>query len=102
MAAAESDSAAQPGMDDTARPRLAAGVRMRFDAARGQHVLLSPETILILNPTGAEIVELCDGQRTVAEIRAELRSRYGAVAADEARDYIADLIARRGMEADDD
>lgn len=75
---------------------------MRFDTARGQHVLLSPEAVLILNPTGAEIVELCDGHRTIAEIRAELRSRYGEVAADEARDFLGDLIAHRGIEVRDD
>ena len=56
-------------IDDSARPRLAPHVRMRFDAARGQHALLSPRRSWVLNGTGAAIVELCDGRRTVAEIQ---------------------------------
>ncbi|WP_017615495.1 pyrroloquinoline quinone biosynthesis peptide chaperone PqqD [Nocardiopsis salina] len=102
MAAPESGDAGVTARRDAARPRLAKGVRMRFDAARGRYVLLSPEAILILNPTGTEIVKLCDGQRTIAEIRSELRDRYGEIAADEARDFLDDLIARRGIEVNDD
>jgi pyrroloquinoline quinone biosynthesis protein D len=102
MASREPDASEMPGMGDPARPRLAAGVRMRFDAVRGRHVLLLPEAILILNATGAEIVELCDGRRTLADIRAELRSRYGEVAADEAHGYLDDLVSRHAIEVDDD
>ena len=86
-------------MDESARPRLAPHVRMRFDAARGQHALLSPETVWVINDTGAAIVELCDGRRTVAEIQAELRSRYAQVADGDVHRFLADLIAKHGMEA---
>jgi pyrroloquinoline quinone biosynthesis protein D len=71
---------------------------MRFDAARGQHALLSPETVWVVNDTGAAIVELCDGRRTVAEIQAELGSRYEQVADGEVHRFLGDLIAKQNME----
>jgi pyrroloquinoline quinone biosynthesis protein D len=82
----------------TSRPRLAPHVRLKFDPARQQHVLLTPETVILLNDTGAAILELCDGQRTVAEILTELRDRYDRVADDEVRLFLADLLVRRRME----
>lgn len=98
----ETGTADMSGIGNAARPGLATGVRMRFDPARDQHVLLSPEAILVLNPAGAEIVELCDGERTIAEIGAELRSRYGEVGSDEVRGFIENLITRRVMEVGHD
>jgi pyrroloquinoline quinone biosynthesis protein D len=87
-------------IDESARPRLAPHVRMRFDAARGQHALLSPETVWVINDTGAAIVKLCDGRRTVAEIQAELRSRYTQVADGDVGRFLADLVAGHSMEVD--
>ena len=87
-------------IDDSARPRLAPHVRMRFDAARGQHALLSPETVWVINDTGAAIIELCDGRRTVAEIQSELRSRYDRVTDADVRRFVTDLVAHHGMEVD--
>jgi pyrroloquinoline quinone biosynthesis protein D len=71
---------------------------MTFDAARGQHALLSPETVWVINGTGAAIVELCDGRRTVAEIQSELQGRYDQVADGDVRRFLADLVAKHGME----
>ena len=85
-------------IDDSARPRLAPHVRMRFDAARGQHALLSPETVWVVNDTGAAIVELCDGRRTVAEIQAELQSRFSHVADGDVHRFLTDLVTKHGME----
>ncbi|GGF99814.1 pyrroloquinoline quinone biosynthesis protein PqqD [Rhodococcoides trifolii] len=84
--------------DDVDRPRLAPHVRLKYDAAREQHVLLSPETVWVLNGTGAAIVELCDGHRTVAEIQRELSNRYEQVADDDVHRFLADLIPKRCME----
>ena len=83
------------------RPRLARHVRLRFDPARGQHVLLTPEAVTVLNGTGAAVLELCDGQRTVAEIVAELRGRYAHVDDDEVRVFVDRLAARRCLETGD-
>ncbi|WP_284980450.1 pyrroloquinoline quinone biosynthesis peptide chaperone PqqD [Arthrobacter sp. fls2-241-R2A-200] len=87
-------------VDETARPRLAPHVRMTFNAARGEHALLSPETVWVLNSTGAAIVELCDAERTVAEISVELRSRYDQVAEGDVQRFVAELVAKHGMEVD--
>jgi pyrroloquinoline quinone biosynthesis protein D len=86
--------------DDAGRPRLARHVRMRYDAARKQYALLSPETIWVLNDTGVAIVELCDARRTIAEIQAELRSQYDQVADGDVRRFVADLVTKHGMEID--
>lgn len=82
-----------------ARPRLAPHVRLAYDQARHQHVLLTPETVTVLNGTGAAIAQLCDGQRTVTAIVAELRGRYAGVAEDEVRRFLAGLLARRWVQA---
>jgi pyrroloquinoline quinone biosynthesis protein D len=79
----------------TDRPRLAAHARLRFDPARQRHVLLTPEAVSVLNGTGAAILGLCDGTRTVAEIVAALRARYDRVDDDEVRHFLGRLAARR-------
>ncbi|MBM7809080.1 pyrroloquinoline quinone biosynthesis protein D [Geodermatophilus bullaregiensis] len=84
----------------TDRPRLARHVRLTFDPARGQHVLLTPEAVTVLNGTGAAVLDLCDGRRTVAGIGAELRRRYGRVVDDEVRAFLDRLAARRCVEID--
>ena len=77
------------------QPRLARHVRLTFCRTRQRPILLHPETVVVLNDSGAAIVELCDGQRTVAEIVAELGARYRTVPGDEVRRFLARLVARR-------
>lgn len=57
-------------------PRVAAKARLQWDGVRSRHVLLYPEGLVALNPTAAEILELCDGRRTVEQIVAVLRTKY--------------------------
>ena len=83
------------------RPALARHVRLHFDAARDRHVLLSPETVAVLNPTSADILRLCDGRRTVTEIVAELGERYDRVVDDEVRAFLARMAAKRCVEVHD-
>ncbi len=85
-------------MSEADRPRLARHVRLTYDASRDRHVLLLPETVVVLNRTGADILELCDGQRTVAEIAAELAARYQAVADGDVGAFLDRLVARRCVE----
>jgi pyrroloquinoline quinone biosynthesis protein D len=42
-------------------------------------VLLVPEGLLVVNATGAAILELCDGERSIATIISELSTHYGDV-----------------------
>jgi pyrroloquinoline quinone biosynthesis protein D len=81
--------------EGTDRPRLAPHVRFTFDRARDQHVLLTPESVTVLNGTGAAIVDLCDGQRTVTEIVTELRGRFHRVDDEQVRVFLDRLAARR-------
>jgi pyrroloquinoline quinone biosynthesis protein D len=80
---------------DTSRPRLGPHLRLRFDRSRGRHVLLGPESVIVLNTTGADVVRLCDGSRTVAQIVDELRARYERPVDDEVRGFLARMAARR-------
>jgi pyrroloquinoline quinone biosynthesis protein D len=57
-------------------PRVAAKARLQWDGVRNRHILLYPEGLVALNPTAAEILGLCDGQRTVEEIVTALSSKY--------------------------
>jgi pyrroloquinoline quinone biosynthesis protein D len=50
--------------------------RLRYEEVRQTDLLLLPERVVKLNPTGAAILRLCDGRRTVREIVLELESRF--------------------------
>ena len=82
-------------------PRLAAGVRLRHDGARDRYVLLSPETVAVLNGTSAAILRLCDGRRSVAEVVADLRAGYDGVVEDEVRAFLARMATKRYVEMSD-
>jgi pyrroloquinoline quinone biosynthesis protein D len=84
----------------TGRPHLARFVKTRYDKARERQVLLGPETVVVLNPTGADILELCDGTRTVADVVDELGRRYDRVVDDEVEAFLAKLVSRRWVEID--
>lgn len=57
-------------------PRLWRLARLDFDSVRQQQVLLYPEGAVLLNATGAAILELCDGHRSVEAIAKILEERY--------------------------
>lgn len=60
----------------TGVPRLARGVRLRNDEARGQWVLLAPERVLNPDPVAVEILKKVDGVRSVGAIVDELASAF--------------------------
>ena len=80
--------------DDT--PRLAAKARLQWDEVRQRHVLLFPEGLVALNPTAAEILQLCDGARSVSGIVTELERKYpGATVAPDVSELLDRLAAKR-------
>jgi pyrroloquinoline quinone biosynthesis protein D len=82
------------------RPRLVTGARLRYDDVREEHVLLIPEGVVRLNPSAAEVLELCDGERSLDDIVGALSARYeGADVRDDVRELV-DAMAQRGLVVD--
>jgi pyrroloquinoline quinone biosynthesis protein D len=82
-------------LPDTARPRLATKVRLKWDEVRQKPLLLFPEGLLVLNPTAHEIVGLCDGQRTVAEIVKTLGEKFQSDTIDrDVKELLAKLVGK--------
>ena len=63
---------------------------------RQRPVLLYPEGAVLLNDTGAAILELCDGSRTVSEIVTILTERYHADVSADVTEYL-DRMADREL-----
>ena len=82
------------------RPRLVDGVRLQYDDVRKEHVLLVPEGAVRLNDTAAQVLELCDGKRSLEEIAATLSQRYsGADVGDDVRELLGGM-GERGLLVD--
>jgi pyrroloquinoline quinone biosynthesis protein D len=82
------------------RPRLVTGARLRYDDVREEHQLLVPEGVVRLNPTAAEVLELCDGERSLDDIVGALSARYeGADVRDDVVELV-DAMAQRGLVVD--
>jgi pyrroloquinoline quinone biosynthesis protein D len=73
-------------------PALWRLARIEFDQVRQQRVLLYPEGVVLLNDTGAAILELCDGQRSIAEIASVLGERYHCDVTADVVEYLSQLV----------
>ena len=78
----------------TSVPVLWRLARLDFDPVRQQRVLLYPEGVVLLNNTGAAILDLCDGRRSVADIATILQERYHCDVAADVIDYLSHLAER--------
>ena len=82
------------------RPRLVTGARLRYDEVREEHLLLIPEGAVRLNPTAAEVLELCDGERSLDDIVGALSARYqGADVRGDVLELV-DAMVQRGLVVD--
>ncbi len=81
-------------------PRLMTGARLRYDNVRDEHVLLIPEGVVKLNPTAAEVLELCDGERSLDEIVAALSARYDGADLDGDVRGLVDALSQKGLVID--
>jgi pyrroloquinoline quinone biosynthesis protein D len=82
------------------RPRLVTGARLRYDEVREEHLLLVPEGAVRLNPTAAEVLGLCDGDRSLDDIVGVLAERYdGSDIGDDVRGLV-DAMTQRGLLVD--
>ncbi len=83
--------------DATAVPRIHPKARLQWDEVRGRDVLLYPEGLVALNPTGAEILKLCDGVRSLAAIVGTLERRFGATGLEPDVSAFLDGLAAKGL-----
>ncbi|MFW2392471.1 MAG: pyrroloquinoline quinone biosynthesis peptide chaperone PqqD [Alphaproteobacteria bacterium] len=60
------------------KPQMPPYLKLRHDAGRGRWVLLAPERILTPDQIAVEVLQLCDGKRTVEDIAAKLAEEYSA------------------------
>jgi pyrroloquinoline quinone biosynthesis protein D len=82
------------------RPRLVTGARLRYDEVREEHLLLIPEGAVRLNATAVEVLELCDGERSLDEIVGALSARYQGADLGEDVHELVDAMASRGLVVD--
>jgi coenzyme PQQ biosynthesis protein PqqD len=82
-------------------PRFPRGVRLRFDPVRSARVLLAPERAFDLDEQALAVLDLVDGERSIAEIAGALAARYDADTAEIEADILAmlgELAAKRVIE----
>ncbi len=70
-----------------AKPKVARHFRLQWEEAQNTWVLLYPEGMVKLNQSAGEITRRCDGERTVADIVADLEASFGA------QNLTADVVA---------
>ena len=75
-------------------PRLWRLARLDYDPVRQRPILLYPEGAVLLNDTGAAVLELVDGKRTVSEIARMLGERYQTDVTADVTEYLSGLAER--------
>ncbi len=80
-------------------PRLARGVKLRFDKQRDTWVLLGPERVFVLDEIAHQIVKRCDGEVSLAAILDDLAAAFTAPRAVIAQDVHALLLDLNGKGA---
>ena len=84
------------------RPRLATGARLQYDEVREEHLLLVPEGVVRLNATAAEVLELCDGERSLDDVVGALSARYAGADLGEDVRGLVQAMAEKGLVVDAD
>src|ERR1043166_7765083 len=86
-------------VSEASRPVLPRHTRLKFDETRKVWVILAPERVLAPDEIAVEILQLCDGVRSVDRIIDQLAARYTADRAAIGADVIAMLqdLADKGF-----
>lgn len=79
-----------PRPSDSSQPRLAPGCR--WGAQGEEKVVLFPEGMIRVQGTGQDILELCDGQRTIQEIVRVLTERYSGADPEKVREDVSSFL----------
>jgi pyrroloquinoline quinone biosynthesis protein D len=70
-------------------PELAPTHRFQWEEAQGCYVILYPEGMVRLNESAAEILKLCTGEMSVAELVRTLNAKYpDAKVAEDVRHFL--------------
>ena len=59
-------------IDAATQPAVPPHIKLRHDAARGRWIILAPERLFDPDDVAVEVLKLCDGERTVADIAEHL------------------------------
>ena len=86
-------------VSETSRPKLPRHARLKFDETRQVWVVLAPERVLAPDEIAVEVLQLCDGVRSVADMVDQLAVKYAAERNAIAGDVIAMLqdLADKGF-----
>lgn len=84
---------------DTAKLVIGRGYRLQWEPAQNSHVLLYPEGMVKLNGSAGEILNRCNGERTTAEIVADLERAFGATdLADDVNAFVTFALESKWLE----
>ncbi|MBR0752258.1 pyrroloquinoline quinone biosynthesis peptide chaperone PqqD [Bradyrhizobium jicamae] len=86
-------------VSETSRPKLPRHARLKFDETRKVWVILAPERVLAPDEIAVEVLQLCDGERSVSDIAGLLAEKYAAPREAIATDVVAMLqdLADKGF-----
>jgi pyrroloquinoline quinone biosynthesis protein D len=86
-------------VSEASKPVLPRHARLKFDETRKVWVILAPERVLAPDEIAVEVLQLCDGVRSVADIAELLAQKYAAPREAIATDVIAMLqdLADKGF-----
>jgi pyrroloquinoline quinone biosynthesis protein D len=86
-------------VSEASRPVLPRHAKLRFDETRQRWVILAPERVLAPDEIAVEILQLCDGARSVAQMIDQLAAKYAAERAAIGADVVAMLqdLADKGF-----
>ncbi|MEH2471352.1 pyrroloquinoline quinone biosynthesis protein D [Nitrobacteraceae bacterium AZCC 2299] len=65
-------------VEEASRPVLPRHARLKFDDVRQRWVILAPERVLAPDDISVEILQLCDGARSVSDMIDLLSAKYAA------------------------
>lgn len=74
------DTDTAPPLAGADKPRIHRMFLLRWEPSQQSHVLLYPEGVVKLNETAAQILERCDGARSVDELVADLVATFADAA----------------------
>ena len=86
-------------VNEASKPVLPRHAKLKFDETRQVWVILAPERVLAPDEIAVEVLQLCDGARSVEAVIDQLAAKYAAERGAIATDVIAMLqdLADKGF-----